>query len=126
MDNVEASGISHLYIKHLARLAYKEIISFGGTQEQIAEEKRLLRGIKNRLVEENGAYKRAVLSSRPKKMRYRPKKEHAAISVAVLKAIRSYGTEIDGISLEQALKGEKLHFLLANAVDGALKAENIF
>lgn len=125
MDNVEASGVSHLYIKHLARLAYREIISFGGTKEQIAEEKRLLRGIKARLEEENGAYKRSVLSSRPKKMRYRPKKEHAVISVAVLKAIRSYGTQIEGIPLEEALRGENLHLLLANAVDGALREGNV-
>jgi len=118
MSNVEAAGLSHNFIKHLAHLVQNEIDSSHGlSMDTILEDMKRLR--------ELGTDRSEIIWAASERTRilklglrgFTPKEEHLKISNAILTAVRSY----DGEEASDAPHVEVLRNLLTNAVDGALQ-----
>jgi len=122
MENVERAGISLLFVKHLARLAHKELTYNGASVSRMIEDMKGLRDMELPREEKNGLKMEPGWYTSPRYLKggnvggYKPKVEHMAISIAVLTAVRSFSGDIEGGDID----GGELHNLLMNAVSIAI------
>jgi len=110
IDNCEEAGISHLFVKHLAKLAYKEVMANGGDKSRIIEDMYKLRQIKIPYSKEILPFPRERALNAHKGLR-KSKADHIALSTAIMIAVHAYDGDMNVGTL---------HNLLSSAVDGVL------